>query len=157
MRAIRQDGGRASAIGNHPRLPKTVRRLLLLKRRAWRQWRAAQSAITKIKYNLASKRCRVAVRQFLAHQEEQLLSVGPRKFFNHASHLLHPRDGIISLRSVNGFTSTPAEVCAILNEEFAKNFDNLELEATVPNNVFLAIRRHTAVDQCQVPLQAYRT
>ena len=42
------------------------------------------------------------------------------------------------LRSVNGLTSTPAEVCAILNKEFAKNFDNLQLEATVPNNVLLA-------------------
>ena len=27
---------------------------------------------------------------------------------------------------------------AILNEEFAKNFDNLQLEATVSNNVLLA-------------------
>ena len=37
MRAVRQDDGRASAIGKCPRLPKTVRRFLLLKRRVWRQ------------------------------------------------------------------------------------------------------------------------
>jgi hypothetical protein len=84
----------------------------------------------KADFNYASQRCRAAVQHHLALQEEQLLSAGPRKFFAYAARQLHAHDACITLDTVTGHTSSPADVCSIFCDEFTKNFDTPSTKET---------------------------
>ena len=108
-------------------LPKSIRKLRLLKRRAWRLWKAKPCVISKTDFNLALRQYRSAVRYFLATQEDQFLAAGPRKFFAYAARQLHPIYNSLLFRSSSGLTSEPMEICAILSNEFVKNFDSPQL------------------------------
>ena len=63
------------------RLLKPVRKLLLLKRRAWRRWKSTPTPASKAAFNRALRACRSVIMQFRAEQKECLLTAGPRKFF----------------------------------------------------------------------------
>ena len=77
----KQQGGCALAnVSRHSSQPKAIRKLLLLKRRAWRRWRLNRTAPNKADFNMASHRCSIEIRRYLENQELRLLGVGSRKF-----------------------------------------------------------------------------
>ena len=132
IRAKRQGNGGFCGNGGRTRLPKAIRKLLLIKRRAWRRWRAYPTALNKADFNEASRRCRSDIRQYLANQENNLLKVGSRKFFYYAARQLHPQQCDIMLRTTSGLACNPTDICTILSAEFATNFDGLPYGATAP-------------------------
>lgn len=81
----------------HQRLPRPVRKMLLSKRKAWRRWKANPNVSTKANFNAATRRCRLVIRRYLAAEENQLLTAGPRKFFARVSQQLHPSENSIVL------------------------------------------------------------
>ena len=103
---------------------RPVRKMLLAKRRAWCWWKLRPNPASKAEFNAASHRCREAVRQCLAEQEDRLLKAGSSKFFAHVSHQLHPSDHSVHLRAPTGTVSEPADVCEAFSKEFAKNFNS---------------------------------
>ena len=78
-----------------------------------------------------SREARNAVRRFLMFQEDQLLKAGPRKFFNFVSKQQHPSNNNILLHSPTGLTGDPGNICAMLSNEFAKNFSNSSFISTM--------------------------
>ena len=105
------------------RLPKPVRKLLLSKRRSWRQGKLAPTPASKAAFNCASYACRSAIAQFRAEQEECFLTVGPHKFFTYVSNRLNPLDCKITLETSSlSEVTCPVDICAALNSEFSSNF-----------------------------------
>ena len=119
----KRQGGCASAnVSRHTSLPRVIRKLLLLKRRAWRRWRLNRTAPNKADFNMASRQCSTEIRRYLENQELRVLGIGSRKFFAYAARWLRPQDNIISLCSASGATSKPAYICSIFSDEFLSNF-----------------------------------
>jgi hypothetical protein len=104
------------------RLPKSVRQLMLAKRKAWRQWKASPNPTTKLSFNHATRQLKQSMRRFLADQENQLLAAGPRKFFAYVSHQVNQTESNLCLENATGTARSPVDICATLNEEFSKNF-----------------------------------
>ena len=77
----RQGGCGLANVNRHLSLPRAIRKLLLLKRRAWRRWRLNRTAPNKAFFNMASRLCSTDIRRYLENQELRLLDVGSRKFF----------------------------------------------------------------------------
>jgi hypothetical protein len=104
-----------------PRLPKHVRKLILVKHRAWRRWKASSSSADKDAYNRASRACRLSIRQHLAAHENDL-NAGSRRFYSVSRQLNHEgNDNCILTRS--DFSSNPRDVsAAAFSEEFSRNF-----------------------------------
>ena len=112
--------------------------MILLKKRAWKHWKAKPNAITKLAFNRASRRCCTAIKQHLANEEIQLLSAGSRQFFSHISQRLHPRDNDIVLSTTKGPITDASSICETLCAEFSKNFaDPLVKNIPKPNNPVL--------------------
>ena len=64
----------------HLSLPRAIRKLLLLKRRAWRRWRLNHTAPNKADFNMASRRCSTKIRRYLENQELRLLGIAHESF-----------------------------------------------------------------------------
>lgn len=129
-----------STCSHRPRLPRPVRRLILLKRRAWRRWKRHPTPQHKADFVMASSRSRAAVRHHNADFENKLLSAGPRKFYKYVSNHLQPHDAGIKLQQGAQFTSEPADICNLLQHEFTKNFSSPAMYAcrTVPRRSCLS-------------------
>ena len=115
---------RRSDYGKQGQIARPVRKMLLAKRHAWRRWKLRPNPASKAEFNATSHRCREAVRQCLAEQEDRLLKAGSCKFFAHVSHQLHPSDRSIHLLALTGTVSEPKDVCEAFSKEFAKNFNS---------------------------------
>ena len=126
---IRQRGRREAA--GRPSLPKTIRILVLQKRRAWKRWKSQPSHQNKMLFNAMSREAHNSVRRFLMYQEDQLLEAGPRKFFNFVFKQLHPSNNNILLHSPTGLTGDPGNICTMSSNQFAKNFSNSSFIATM--------------------------
>ena len=116
-------------VSRHPSLPRAIRKLLLLKRRAWLRWRLNRTAPNKADFNMASRRCSNEICRYLENQEQLLLGVGSRKFFAYAARRLYPQDNIISLCSASGVPSKPADICSIFRDD-SSNFDDFSADIT---------------------------
>ena len=96
--------------------------MLLSKRKAWRRWKVNPNIQTRANFNAATRRCSLAIRQYLAAEENNLLTAGPRKFFARAFQRQHPSDNSIVLESDHGIISSPSDICEPLSAEFSENF-----------------------------------
>ena len=118
-------------------LPRPIGCMILLKRRAWKHWKAKPNAITKSAFNRASRRCYTAIKLHLVNKEIQLLSANSRQFFSHVSQRLHPQDNDIVLNNAKGPITDAPSLCETLCAEF-KNFANTFVkEVPKPNNPVL--------------------
>ena len=106
-----------------PRLPKHVRKLILIKRKAWRRWKASSSSTDKDAYNRASRACRLGVRRHLAAPENDLLTAGPRRFYSYVSRQLNHDGNGCCILTRSGLLST--HVTSVLPS--AKNFLRISL------------------------------
>jgi hypothetical protein len=112
-----------------PKLPKALRKLISLKRKARRRWKSVPNSERKLAFNLATRRCKLAMRTHMSCQENNLLSAGPRKFYSYVSKQLRSNDNECHLQTVNGLSSNANDIAATFNEEFSKNF----AESPAPN------------------------
>ncbi len=101
-----------------PRLPKALRKLIVLKRKAWRRWKSEPNSERKLAFYLATRRCKLAMRTHMSCQENNLLSAGPRKFYSYVSKQLRSNDNECHLQTVNGLASNSADIAATFNEDF---------------------------------------
>jgi hypothetical protein len=113
-----------------PKLPKALRKLIVPKRKAWRRWKSMPNSERKLAFNLATRRCKLAMRTHMSCQESKLLTVGPRKFYSYVLKQLRSNDNDYHLQTVNGLFSNANDIAATFNEELSKNF----AASPTPNN-----------------------
>lgn len=103
-------------------LPRALRQLIHRKRKAWKNWKAYPSSASKLTFNQASRRCKLAIRTYLTGQENDLLTAGPRKFYSYVSSQLRSTNSDCHLITANGLTNNPVDISKAFSDEFSKNF-----------------------------------
>jgi hypothetical protein len=116
--------------------PAAIRKFLMYKRRAWKQWKKNPIIENKRFFNFVSRKCRRMVKEHLAQSETGLLNLPPQRFYSYVSRQLHPKENCITLCSPSGdITNNADEICKLFAAEFSKNFSTVinDTTAVIPN------------------------
>ena len=98
---------------SHPSYPAHIIRLQSEKRRLWR---SRHNLVSKIKYNNASKRYKIAVEKYHVNKERNLLKLNSKNFFKHMNRKLCSQNSIPNLRKDNNnITSNTDKANEFLN------------------------------------------
>ena len=98
---------------SHPSYPAHIIRLQSEKRRLWR---SRHNLVSKIKYNNANKRYKIAVEKYHVNKERNLLKLNSKNFFKHMNRKLCSQNSIPNLRKDNNnITSNTDKANEFLN------------------------------------------
>ena len=99
-------------------LPKDVRTTILRKRKTWKRWQCAPNGDNKAAYNIVSRDCSRTLHRYKAAEEESLLQLNNRCFFNYVSKHLHAKFSGIVLNDEDISLSTPGDIAQCFTENF---------------------------------------
>ena len=109
-------------VTNRRHQPKDVRTIILRKQKAWKRWQRAPNENNKAAYDKVSRDSSRTLHRYKVAEDELLLQLNNRCFFNYVSKRLHPKSSDIVLNDGGTSLSTPGDIAQCFADEFSKKF-----------------------------------
>ena len=109
-------------VTNRCQLQKYVRTTILRIRKAWKRWQRVPNEDSKATYDTESRDSSRILHRYKVVEEELLLQLNNRCFFDYVSKRLHPKSSVIVLSNGDTSLSIPGDIAQCFANKFSKNF-----------------------------------